>query len=397
MKRLVMTLFPCIFVLMLVAGQPRGLPLHFTTFPRRENVGVGLASTRVSASIAKTKCSGWNVVFSPSPGAENALNGVAAASSTDAFAVGYFQKSAAKKTLTEHWDGKAWSVVASPNLAGDNILHAVAAVPGTDTFWAVGENVTAGQGLILYWNGTAWSMAFSPKNGKGYTLQGVAAASANDVWAVGRGSRLSTLVEHWNGAQWSIVASPASGDLLSVSAIASNEAWAVGENTKAQTLTERWDGTTWREVASPNPDKQWPHQLAGVTQIAGTNEVWAVGSRPNIMTPFLSEHWNGKQWSIVHVPVAFSGWNVFNGVASAGGPNSVVAVGWGSPDDGGAFPYPIIEQWGGLRWNPVYRSGNRAYLNAVTAIPGSRNFWAVGDTDINGHLIPHKTYILYRC
>src|SRR5689334_20493178 len=75
--------------------------------------GAGPAGT-ASAGLAPTAtCGGWSVVPSPSPGtSEDLLNGVAAVSSTDVWAVGdYYNGNSALLTLVEHWDGASWSVV----------------------------------------------------------------------------------------------------------------------------------------------------------------------------------------------------------------------------------------------------------------------------------------------
>jgi hypothetical protein len=58
-------------------------------------------------------------VASPSPGASgtrNVLQGVAAVSSSDAWAVGYYQHVApgSAYTLMERWNGTDWQQVASP-------------------------------------------------------------------------------------------------------------------------------------------------------------------------------------------------------------------------------------------------------------------------------------------
>jgi hypothetical protein len=63
------------------------------------------------------------------------LDGVAAASQNDVWAVGNNVKSS---NLTEHWDGSQWSIVSSPNPGTDfNLLRAVTA--SASNFWAVGN------------------------------------------------------------------------------------------------------------------------------------------------------------------------------------------------------------------------------------------------------------------
>jgi hypothetical protein len=63
----------------------------------------------------------------------------------------------------------------------------VAAASASDA-WAVGATKTAiGQPTIIaHWNGTAWKQVASPSPGSSASfLRGVTATSASNVWAVG--------------------------------------------------------------------------------------------------------------------------------------------------------------------------------------------------------------------
>src|SRR5262249_23565307 len=83
----------------------------------------------------------WAVTSSPNVGTyDSFLYGVAAVSSSDAWAVGDYHNTidAVFRTLVERWNGSTWSIVSSPN--GDtqeNVLNSVAAISGSDV-WAVG-------------------------------------------------------------------------------------------------------------------------------------------------------------------------------------------------------------------------------------------------------------------
>src|SRR5439155_2541866 len=83
----------------------------------------------------------WSVVPSPNPGTIlNGLKAVAVVSANDVWAVGdYFTADyETTKTLVEHWDGTAWSIVSSPSpSATTSTLNGVAAVSANDV-WAVG-------------------------------------------------------------------------------------------------------------------------------------------------------------------------------------------------------------------------------------------------------------------
>jgi hypothetical protein len=150
----------------------------------------------------------WQVQKSARPEGSNyaQLYGVAATSSQDAFAVGYYQHGTAAQTLVERWNGKAWQLQKSPNVGGSSHLselYGVAMTSGADA-WAVGnyENRTAEQTLIEHWNGNAWQVQKSPDPGGPKAinyLSGLAAGSPSKIWAVGgydHGSASRTLVEH---------------------------------------------------------------------------------------------------------------------------------------------------------------------------------------------------------
>jgi hypothetical protein len=230
----------------------------------------------------------WSVVPSPSPGStNNELLSVAAISATDVWAVGFTSNNSPNdQTLIEHWNGTQWRVAPSPNpgVSSDH-LEGVAAVSATDV-WAVGTGVTAsGQALIEHWNGARWQVVSSPSPGSGGDLRDVAADSTGDVWAVGYdiSTTAQTLTEQWDGTRWSVVTSGNVGTspttFSGVAAISASDVWAVGNNLNSgsvfQGLTEQWDGAQWRVVKSPNSSTV-SAQLLGVAAVT-TADIWAVG------------------------------------------------------------------------------------------------------------------------
>lgn len=134
----------------------------------------------------------WSPVVSPSVDTDDGLVSVAADSASDVWAVGtdYNNSVRGDRTLTLHWNGTSWSVIASPNPdpgPGDNFLYGVAAVSSSDA-WAVGDYYNSGHNstATLNWNGTSWSVVSSPNVGSfDNQLRAVAAVSASDLWAVG--------------------------------------------------------------------------------------------------------------------------------------------------------------------------------------------------------------------
>jgi hypothetical protein len=186
-----------------------------------------------------------------------ALTGLTAVAANDIWAVGSFSATHGTVvdtfTLTEHFDGTRWTVVPSPNVATENpfngarqVLNGVAAVSHGNV-WAVGQTIDTATGsflpdrtLILHWNGTAWTVVPSPDHPAEDVLSGVAAVSSGNVWAVGRFTDRSTgfpvdrtQILHWNGTAWSQTPTPNSGAgdtlLNGVSRVpGATEAWAVG-------------------------------------------------------------------------------------------------------------------------------------------------------------------------
>ncbi len=108
------------------------------------------------AAIEHWDGTSWSIVTSPNPnpGGASTLQGIAAISANDIWAVGAFGGTSAvpsEFTLTEHWDGTSWSIIPSPSpAANQNQLFAVTAL-SDGTVAAVGhqEGTNGDQPLIL--------------------------------------------------------------------------------------------------------------------------------------------------------------------------------------------------------------------------------------------------------
>ena len=112
-----------------------------------------------------------------------------AASTSNAWAAGATDNGSADRTLILHWNGSTWAQTPSPNQGGAaaaNSLNGVAATSPTNA-WAVGRSATGlvHMALILHWDGTKWARVPAPHPGTTSDLFAVAAASANNAWAVG--------------------------------------------------------------------------------------------------------------------------------------------------------------------------------------------------------------------
>lgn len=209
------------------------------------------------------------------------------------------------RTRIRRWNGSAWSTPATPNPSTNpdewNIIDGLAAISATNV-WAVGSYSTVSQTrpMILHWNGTAWSTATMPVGVQG-RLHAVAANGPNDIWAVGDGVGATSLAMHYNGVAWSVQTSddphPDRNSLVAV-AHSPDDEWAAvgyGRDHPLAPLALGWDGiANWDSqiVSAPSGTSLW-----GVAAL-GWSDMWAAGSRPGAggMPRTHVLHWQGTSW-----------------------------------------------------------------------------------------------------
>jgi hypothetical protein len=384
--------------------------VRFVFRPFRVMVAIGLVAVGLcwvgAAGASSEGCQTWGAQPPDEGSSTNQLQGVAATSACNAWAVGYYYDgSDVEQTLIEHWNGKAWSVQPSANPGGSsnyNELDGVIANSPTEV-WAVGyyeDGTGADQTLIEHWNGKTWKVQPSPNPGgssKYNALDSVAATSATDAWAVGGYATHSTekaLIEHWNGKTWTVQHSPTPGGLAlangrlimmgpaigltGVVASSPKAALAVGfhyNGTSRRTLIERWNGKAWRVQHSPNSGGyDSDNELRGVSSVSPT-DAWAVG---NYATPTnqrtLVEHYNGKGWKVQPSPSP-GGSSVSNGLEGVAAPSPIDAWAVGFTSNGNDA---LIEHWDGKAWK-VQPSPNlgTTFLSGIAAVSSS-DAWAVG-------------------
>jgi hypothetical protein len=236
----------------------------------------------------------WTAFSIPLPhgGASPNLHAVVAFSATNAWAVGFYSKSALRRTLVLHWNGTAWRVVSSPN-AGRRLntyLFDASAASAAD-IWAVGSyaNKTGlERTFIVHYNGTSWTKVPSPNldpsTGQAVDNEFVAVGtrSSTDAWAVGRAGG-NGLIERWTGAGWTTAYDPGLTGYYSDVATASNgEVW-VTDASIAPGLILHWDGSAWAKRANPSSTGF----LFDLTVISPT-DVWGVGQQSS---GTLAEHY----------------------------------------------------------------------------------------------------------
>ena len=150
-------------------------------------ISVGLASVAAGPAHAATAREAAARPTAMTYSVPGELNGVAAAATNNAWAVGYDGASGGTDhILMLHWNGSAWSrVTTSHVLTGQGVLNAITVVNSKDA-WAVGStgSDTHPHTLILHWNGATWSALTSPAPVANGALSAVW-ANTKEVWAVG--------------------------------------------------------------------------------------------------------------------------------------------------------------------------------------------------------------------
>jgi plastocyanin len=383
----------------------------------------------------------WTIVTSPNPPSlASYLGTVAAVATNDVWVAGhYLDNSGVYRTLVEHWDGTSWAIVSSPDAGnGDNVLNGIAAASSNDV-WAVGYQSSApgaaSSTLVLHFDGTSWTIVPSPNPG-GLTssLAGVAAMADGRTWAAGfyyDGTQGRTLLLHGDSSGFETVPGedfPGEGNVLNgIAASGLGDIFAAGYHypngtSDYQGLIEHYDGRQWRRVSSAQGASYT--YLSGITaQPAGA--AWAVG---NTLTATIAESVCEIQvseagfipetasatlgdtvgWTItgssLHRLVDASGMQLFDSGSRAPGSSfqftfdsagtypvsdrpahvtSVVAVPVDLPKTGATgVPFAVT-------WSAAPRSEGFLFDVQIRtpSDPGFRN-WRVGQTDISATFVP---------
>jgi uncharacterized protein (TIGR03118 family) len=350
----------------------------------------------------------WSVVPTPAFNSDS-FSGVAGVARNDVWAVGtLFGTSGSESTLIEHWNGTSWSVVASPTPTNGGFFNAVTAVASNDV-WAAG-NVLDSTGapvaaLVEHWDGTSWRIVSSPAFA-GVNIDAISGDAGNDVWAVGSAGIFAPApftgpaVLHWNGTSWSLINPHTGVSAAGVKALSPTNVWAVGQGPDSDfdsffARIEHWDGTSWSIVPSPRVNPPEPldtHSfLSGIGAISA-KDIWAVGGA---VGQSLTEHWDGKSWSVIASPNPGPGNFLLAATALSDG--TVAAVGFQSDFAGHTFG-TILQNAASAPKNsptaaaPAGRHPFRDPLHVVsspqiagqllaTAAIADNDIWAVGFSD----------------
>jgi hypothetical protein len=217
--------------------------------------------------------------------------------------------------LAFHWNGRAWSAMTLPSgLPYDAVQH-VAAFSSTDA-WAVGAGSTASGATTvsaIQWNGTSWDDVSTPyTTDEDLTVSAISGSSPTDIWVAGEtvtpgyhNRQFTSVLLHYNGFSWQQESVPDNSGLLDVDALSSTDAWAVA----ADGAILNWNGSAW----SVQTEESGAQQVAALSP----TDVW-VGGIVSI------GHYNGSGWTTSPTP---SSVNEIEGAAAVA-PRHVWFVGY---------------------------------------------------------------------
>ena len=254
------------------------------------------------------------------PGTSSQLNGVFCLSADDCWAVGgYNNKNGAQLNQALRWNGTTWALVGTPNPGGTasgafNVLFGIRCNSSSDC-WAVGYYEQSGAELdeALHWNGTKWSLFSTPTpagtvTGDFNNLLDVWCTSTSSCWAIGEygeiggpGEIIFNQALRWNGKKWSYVITPNPGGteensasaLDAVRCTSATNCWAVGtygfvgSPVILQNEALHWNGNSWSQITTPNPGGVNANNfnfLEGMSCGSPTS-CWAVGALRNRSLP----------------------------------------------------------------------------------------------------------------
>ena len=184
-----------------------------------------------------------------------------------------------------------------------------------------------------------------------------------------------------------------------------------GDQCALHPLIKHWNGHEWLDTAT-NVSMKWNAYLFAAAAISA-HDAWAVGTYQNeiprslcgpgsvhlVRVPKyhpLVEHWNGQQWTVVHVP---SGTHVDSALTSISAISSrdIWASGsasWGAPSSTDSSTRPLIERFNGKQWG-IIRMPNQDIkhrdVSEILALSDD-DVWFVGD-HWNPNVGPHTIWV----
>jgi hypothetical protein len=359
-------------------------------------ISVGLASVAAApARAAVTGPAASAARVSTTYTAKGGLLGVAAASDSSAWAVGYTGQSyGSPKILLLHWNGSSWSKVSFKDSGAAGELAAITVVNSKDA-WAVGYTGSptgTTHSLIVHYNGKTWSPVTSPAPVTGGSL-GAVWASTKEVWAAGYYATGPSVPQTFplsfllKGTKWSVVRSTREYGVVfdGVTTTTAGITLASAQYTGMITgYLARWNGSSWAFTTS-FPEFATYHYLDDIA--AGPNgTAFSIG--PNAAGDayhVIAVEWNGHSW--VKAPAS---------VPSGSDPGAVAEAPGGTMWSAGQYYagsyHTLILRWTGREWVRVTSPSADARLDGL-GFASAKYGWAVGETTPDQ--ASSSTYILH--
>ncbi len=325
---------------------------------------------------------GGRLVQTPTLGAHNQLWAAAAASATDAWAIGEVG-TFPYRPIIERWDGTRWRLIAHFRYHQSIDLNSVAAAGSDAWFAGDGPNVPScyeDVAAATRFDGQTWSYKPSQFCSDYFTaFYSIVAFSADDVWAAGDFGYSggpqpvdTPLLAHWDGHRWAPSYVPTYYSLLAVAGVPPRDIWTVSrpyyfhKDVYADIIHRAGGGWVAQQF-------DFPERYGDIEALAvlSDRDVWAVGRQAtsgyDAGRPLI-EHWNGVAWTEYQLR------NVdglqLKGIAAISS-SDVWAVGGGGST-------PFVVHWDGTRWSRVTVRLAGA-LSGVARVPGTNDVIAVGN------------------
>ncbi|HVM76318.1 MAG TPA: hypothetical protein VMT75_11785 [Candidatus Saccharimonadales bacterium] len=221
----------------------------------------------------------------------------------------------------------------------------------------------------------------TPNLGPNNLLESMSADSEQDIWAVGDFVSLN-----FNGTAWKAIplALPAGEATMNgISAQSPSDVWAVGStvvNNHLISVTEHFDGKKWSIV--PSPQFASGSQLFKVFAVA-SDSVYAVGALSTdtqLQGKPLIEHFDGTKWSVVSLPLAIK--NTRAELVNIAGLSATDIWMIGNVVTGS----PLVLHFDGQNFTRVPFPGSKVFLSGITLI-ASNDAWITGSN--GGTLAAH--------
>jgi hypothetical protein len=380
--------------------------------------GVIAAVIVLGALPAGAAAAGWHTEAIVNPVGVPSLAGVSCVSEVSCVTVG--------GTVAESWNGATWAEQPLAAVPGKQATFDAVSCASTTFCVVVGAtnlNAPGSTPLVEAWNGMAWTrlpIASPGRHSGGLTgvscvSPGFCVAVGNSITITRRSVQVQPIIMLWNGARWRVQAAPRlpkpGGRLDAISCTATNACTAVGlalgnlptsvalrlGRDGSGPLAERWNGRHWSVDHVPNA-QHFGGELVGVS-CASRSSCTAVGADAVFESGDLgafAERWNGAHWTLATAglptrPLLISqGGARLTGVSCVSATACVTVGARGRPRRLGELgPVgPLVEVWNGQRWSNQATPGTpqAAELNSISCASLTA-CTAVGNTGLGGTLL----------